>query len=283
VNARASGSLLRGSTVYLSGPMDFVMSRPDERNFGWRSRISDVLEAWDVRIFDPWFKPSVRNLERDYGLEDETSAAARAAWDFTPGKKGARIRSQLASGFWPVMHIDLRMVDLSDFVIATCPTNLYSVGTPHEIVLARQQRKPVLLVSPPVRYLRWHELEQRLAGDDDLKALLAEVKTEVVVRENEDGVPSQWYMSLVDSESFFDGFGWASYRSAFGWPENYLDDREADPHVPVRPLLPFLDDLRDGVVPQRWRRDGGDFVTNDDWLLLEARAKEREEPTPPRG
>lgn len=41
------------------------------------------------------------------------------------------------------MHIDLRMVDMSDFVIAYCPTNIYSVGTVHEIVVTREQHKPV--------------------------------------------------------------------------------------------------------------------------------------------
>jgi hypothetical protein len=59
------------------------------------------------------------------------------------------------------------MVDTSDFVIAYCPTNVYSVGTPHEIVLCRQQRKPVLFVSPQVTFdsldgLRAH-LRQREA------------------------------------------------------------------------------------------------------------------------
>ena len=62
-------------------------------------------------------------------------------------RPGAR---RCAEAFWPALHIDLRMVDTSDFVIAYCPTNVYSVGTPHEIILARQQRKPVLFVSPPV-------------------------------------------------------------------------------------------------------------------------------------
>jgi len=44
------------------------------------------------------------------------------------------------------------MMDTSDFVICYCPTNIYSVGTPHEIILARQQRKPVLFVSPYVDF-----------------------------------------------------------------------------------------------------------------------------------
>jgi hypothetical protein len=272
----APGSLLNGSTVYLSGPMDFVVSRDEEATVGWRSRITDVLEAWGVRVFDPWFKPAVRNLGR-YGLEDETSTDARKDWVFDDDPDGARTRSRLSGDFWPVMHIDLRMVDLSDFLVACCPTNLYSVGTPHEIVVARQQRKPVLLVSPPVRYPRWRELEQKLADLQDLRSLLAAAGREVVVRENPTGVPSQWYMTLVGSESFFDGFGWAGYRERFGWPENYLDERERGEHAPRRPLLPYLEALGEGRLPQRWDRAGDRYRDNDDWLLLEKQAEERED------
>jgi len=268
-------SLLQGSTVYLSGPMDFVMSRADESREGWRSRITDVLEAWGVRVFDPWFKPAVRNLSR-YGIEDETSTEARKRWVFDDTAEGATTRSELASAFWPVMHIDLRMVDLSDFLIACCPTNLYSVGTPHEIVVARQQRKPVLLVSPPVRYPRLRELKRKLGDRPELRELLDTVTQEVVARENRTGVPSQWYMVLVDSDSFFDGFGWAEYKDEFRWADNYLDEREAGRYRPARPLLPYLDALRHGRLPQRWDRDTNEYRDNDDWLLLAKQAEEEE-------
>src|SRR5205814_2820767 len=36
---------LRGARVYLSGPMDFVASRADEKKLGWRNRIGDFLRA----------------------------------------------------------------------------------------------------------------------------------------------------------------------------------------------------------------------------------------------
>jgi hypothetical protein len=171
----------------------------------------------------------------------------------------------------PVMHIDLRMVDLSDFVIASCPTNLYSVGTPHEIVVARQQRKPVLVVSPPVRYPIWRDLEARAATDKSLAVLVAAAKQEVVAIENASGTPSQWYMTLVGSEAFFDGFGWSAYQSPFRWRANYLDAREHP--APVRPLLPYLDAIRTGVRPQRWDAKSRSFRDNDDWLLLERRSR----------
>ena len=252
------------------------MSREEERRLGWRSRISDVLESWGTEVFDPWFKPLVRNLGR-YGVEDETTTEAREAWVFEDTPEGALARSQLSGAFWPIMHVDLHMVDLSDFLIACCPTNLYSVGTPHEIVVARQQRKPVLVVSPQVRYPHWNELRRRVADDPELSALVGAAAHEGVVRENLAGVPSQWYMTLVGSESFFDGFGWASFRDDFEWPTSYLDEREAAPHEPVRPLLPYLDALRHRRLPQRWDRTANSYRDNDDWLLLERRAREEDE------
>src|SRR5476649_85759 len=113
------------------------------------------------------------------------------------------------------------MVDTSDFTIAYVPTNIYSVGTVHEIVLARLQRKPVLFVSPPVTFPALEELREHLRARQDERALdlLARLALEVPIKPNERGIPSLWYMPLVGSGNFFDGFGFAEYREKFGWSE----------------------------------------------------------------
>ena len=54
--------LLQGARVYLSGPMDFVVSRAAEKQSGWRNREGEFLQALGVTVFDPWFKPDVRGL-----------------------------------------------------------------------------------------------------------------------------------------------------------------------------------------------------------------------------
>lgn len=101
---------------------------------------------------------------------------------------------------------------------------------------------------------------------------------EVVVRENASGTPSLWYTTLVGSEGFFDGFGWPAYRLAFDWEPNYLDEREAAPHEPDRPLLPYLQQIHEGRHrPQRWDSRSKRYRDNDDWLLLRAQATERED------
>ncbi len=51
---------LRGARVYLSGPMDFVASRADEKKLGWRNRVDDFPREKGAIVFDPWFKPEVR-------------------------------------------------------------------------------------------------------------------------------------------------------------------------------------------------------------------------------
>src|SRR5262249_33171709 len=143
-------------------------------------------------------------------------------------REGAKRRSACAEQFWPALHIDLRMVDTSDFVIAYCPTNVYSVGTPHEIILCRQQRKPVLFVSPrvtfPARDDRGRHWEKR--ADGAALALLTRLEEEVPIKPNPSGVPSQWYMPLIGGEHFFDGFGFHLYQDVFDWKPIPLDEHE---------------------------------------------------------
>lgn len=258
--------LLSGARVYLSGPMDFVASRADEKTHGWRNRVSQFLKSLEVTVFDPWFKPGVRGL-KEYGKEGEATTSARTAWTYQQGPEGAQARAEVAESFWPALHIDLRMVDTSDFVICYCPTNIYSVGTPHEIVMARQERKPVLFVSPYVTFSKLQELREHLKSDTEGLILLGELAKEVPINENLNASPSLWYMPLIGGEHFFDGFGFAQYIERFGWPESPVDKNERI-HPPRKPLLPFIEKAN-RELPKKWDRRTGQFVTNDDWLLWE--------------
>jgi hypothetical protein len=264
--AAEASNLLQGARVYLSGPMDFVASRADEMKYGWRNRIGEFLRKLGVTVFDPWNKPEVRGLY-EYGREGLDTTDVRDQWDYAPGQKGAAARAAVSGNFWETMHIDLRMVDTSDFVIAYCPTNIYSVGTPHEIVVCRQQHKPVLFVSPPVTFPSLAQLRDHLnsAGDAKGLELLAKLEREVPIKQNPAGIPSLWYTTLVGGESFFDGFGFAQYARQFGWAPSPLDEHEARYH-PKRPLLPFLEELK-AELPLNWDDRMKQYVRNDDWLL----------------
>jgi hypothetical protein len=265
--SRAAPGLLSGARVYLSGPMDFVASRAVEKRSGWRNRVSEFLRRLGVTVFDPWFKPEVRGLH-EYGREDEATTKERERWTFRPGPVGARARAACAGKFWSSMHIDLRMVDTSDFVIAYCPTNIYSVGTPHEIIACREQRKPVLFVSPPVEFPALDELAGHLEARNDRRGrrLLDQLVAQVPIKANPEGVPSLWYMILVGGERFFDGFGFDRYRDAFPhWQDSPLDAVERR-RPPVRPLLPYLERVS-RELPKRYDRGARRYVPDEDWLL----------------
>ena len=262
----AKPNLLRNTRVYLSGPMDFVASREVEKKFGWRNRVSEFLQELGVTVFDPWFKPEIQGV-KEYGREDETTAKVRAQWSFDPSEKGASARASCADHFWPALHMDLRMVDTSDFIVAYVPTNVYSVGTPHEIILCRSERKPVLFVSPPVKFPALDRLRDHLSkkGDSEGSRMLKDLEVQIPIKENPDGSPSLWYMPLIGGEHFFDGFGFAQYRDRFKWQRVEMDDRE-DAEPPQKPLLPFLESLN-RQLPQKWDRHQKKFGPNDDWLL----------------
>lgn len=256
---------MRGARVYLSGPMDFVASRIDEKKFGWRNRVGEFLRHLEATVFDPWFKPSVRGLE-EYGLEDVNTIHSRDEWTFAAGQEGDETRARCAERFWETLHIDLRMVDTSDFTVAYVPTNVYSVGTAHEIILSRQQFKPVLFVSPAVDFPTLDQLREHLQGDEKGSALLEKLATEVPIKNNPRAIPSLWYMPLI-GDTFFDGFGFEKYREQFGWPAIPMDEHERR-HPPQRPLLPYIERLAH-ELPKRWDNKLKKYVTNDDWLLWE--------------
>lgn len=251
--------------------MDFVASRAREQRYGWRNRVGEFLRSLGATVFDPWFKPAVRGLH-DYGREGSGSTDFREQWSFAPGSKGERARSRCVAKYWETLHVDLRMVDTSDFLVAYCPTNVYSVGTPHEIALARQQKKPVLFVSPPVEFPALDAIRKHLADRGDARGakLLDALVAQVPIKPNPRGIPSLWYMPLVGGGGFFDGFGFETYRKSFpGWKEIRID-REERRTPPRRPLLPFLEQLN-RELPRKWDFKSGRLRRDDDWLLWDLR------------
>ncbi len=265
---KKKANILANATVYLSGPMDFVASRVEEKKTGWRNRVAEFLEKRGTRIYDPWNKPDVLGMPH-YGKEDEFSTEKRQNWSYDDTEEGEHIRDELGSEFWPTMHIDLRMVDTADFLVSYCPTNVYSVGTVHEIIMASLQHKPILFVSPPVVFHSLEKLEKLLAqkGNSEAKALLDQLKIEAPLRPNPQALPSMWYMALLDGHYFFDGFGFARYMKEFNWKYGDLDKREED-FPPKRPLLRYLEKL-DHEIPKKHDLEQNKMVENADWLVFE--------------
>lgn len=275
-SVQGRAGFLKNARVYLSGPMDFVHSRKEEKKWGWRVRVGQFLQTLGATVFDPWSKPSVLGMY-GYGREGEKSARLRETWTFEQSPEGRAARKKCCQTFREIMHLDLRMVDISDFVIAYSPTNIYSVGTPHEIIVASLQHKPVLFVSPPVSFAAMDHLQKHLDQRKDTKGqrLLADLERQVPIKSNPRAVPSLWYMPLIGSENFFDGFGFAQYRDQFKWIPDPTDRLE-EKRPPQRPLLPFLEDLhRRGKAPETQDPVTGRMVPDDDWLLLDLARQNR--------
>lgn len=270
-NGAASAGILDRARVYLSGPMDFVASREEEKAKGWRTRVSQfLLERMGTTVFDPWNKPEVSGMPH-YGKEDEFTVDRRKLWTYADDEAGRAIRDSLSDEFWPTLHIDLRMTDLADFLIAYTPTNIYSVGTVHEIAMARLQHKPVLMVTPrlePSASVEALATHLKARGDDAGLALLEDMRTTSADRPNPTATPSLWYMAMLEREDyFFDGFGFENYRESMGW-EWYepLDGRESR-NPPQRPLLPYLE-LLNREIPKRFDAEAGRELENPDWLIF---------------
>ena len=189
-------NILEGTRVYLSGPMDFVGSRVIEKFLGWRSILTPILKALGITVLDPWNKPAIKG-HKNYGQEGTIYSKVEYEKDFWTNNN---TRARFETDFWETVHIDLRMVDLADFIISFVPTNIYSVGTVHETINARQQIKPVLMISPPVKYDYFPEIA---CLSDETKKVLKYYG----LKENPHGIPSQWYGNIVGGHYFFDGFG----------------------------------------------------------------------------
>jgi len=190
-------NLLEGTRVYLSGPMDFVGSRVVEKYLGWRAILTPILKTLKITVLDPWNKPKIKGLE-NYGREGIISSKSLYEKDFWINPE---TRAKFELDFWPTVHIDLRMCDLSDFLIAFAPTNIYSVGTVHEIIVARNQLKPTLVISPPIKYEFFPEIVKLPESTKQALKFYG-------LKENPNGLPSQWYGNIVGGNYFFDGFGW---------------------------------------------------------------------------
>jgi hypothetical protein len=264
----ATENVLSGATVYLSGPMDFVASRELEKKFGWRNRVGQFLRQFGTTVYDPWYQPPVKGMPH-YGEEDVNSNKKRQNWSFADNRAGDRARAELGDAFWPSLHTDLRMTDTADFLICFIPTNIYSVGTVHEIVTARLQQKPVLFVSPPVTFPVYEQLEAHFQeqGDQEGLRLLSELAAQAPLRPNPGAMPSMWYMALVDAHYYFDGFGFAKYADKFGWEAGALDEHEQE-FPPQRPLLPYLEKLN-RKIPKRYDLQQDKYVENPEWLIFE--------------
>jgi nucleoside 2-deoxyribosyltransferase len=120
---------LKNQRVYLAGAMDRV---PD-RGATWRDNITPFLKNLEVVVFDPLKKPT--NL----GKEDSSTASIKKQL------KHNLEYDKLSIIMKQIRAVDLRLVDISDFLIVNLDLDTHPCGTLEEIFLANRQKKPIII------------------------------------------------------------------------------------------------------------------------------------------
>lgn len=120
---------LKNQRVYLAGAMDRV---PD-RGATWRDSITPFLQELNIVVFNPISKPT------DVGLEDTDTHKIK-----TKLKEMQRY-DELTAMMKTIRAVDLRLVDMSDFMIVNLDLDTHPCGTLEEIFWANRQKKPILV------------------------------------------------------------------------------------------------------------------------------------------
>lgn len=120
---------LKNQRVYLAGAMDRV---PD-RGATWRDNITPFLEDLDIVVFNPISKPT------DVGLEDQDTHKIKSKL------KEMHRYDELSAMMKTIRAVDLRLVDMSDFLIVNLDLDTHPCGTLEEIFWANRQKKPIII------------------------------------------------------------------------------------------------------------------------------------------
>ena len=115
--------------TYLAGAMDRVA----DGGVGWRNRISPILKNMGITVLNPCDKPV------EVGLEDE---GTRSEIELL---KANNEYDKIRKEYGVIRTLDLRCVDISDFIIASIDIDVHACGTYEEITVANSQKKPVLI------------------------------------------------------------------------------------------------------------------------------------------
>lgn len=120
---------LLNQRVYLAGAMDRVVDRGN----GWRDNITPFLESLGIIVFNPIKKPTV------IGQEDEETHRLKVKL------KQEQNYEKLSEIMKIIRSVDLRLVDISDFLIVNLDLDIHPCGTYEEIFWANRQKKPIII------------------------------------------------------------------------------------------------------------------------------------------
>jgi nucleoside 2-deoxyribosyltransferase len=120
---------LNNQRVYLAGAIDRVA----DRGAGWRELITPFLQELGIKVFNPLKKPTGVGLEDDEVHSIKIKLRKELKYD------------ELANIMKTIRAVDLRMVDISDFLVVNLNIEHHACGTYEEIALANRSKKPILI------------------------------------------------------------------------------------------------------------------------------------------
>lgn len=120
---------LNGQRAYLAGAIDRVL----DRGVGWRDSISPFLKHLNISINDPLKKSG------KLGIEDSVTYSKKKIFKESKDYDGLSLLMK------EVRRVDLRLVDVSDFLIVNLDLDTHPCGTYEEIFWANRQKKPIIV------------------------------------------------------------------------------------------------------------------------------------------
>jgi len=120
--------ILNKCKVYTVGGMQYTDGRD------WRNKVKAELCPRGITVFDPYHKPFLNEIK-----EDEEARAALKEW--MDNEEYDRVTDRMKA----VRNDDLRICDLSDFIIMYIDPRLASWGSAEEFFTVNRMKKPIFL------------------------------------------------------------------------------------------------------------------------------------------
>jgi len=121
--------VLAGTKTYLAGNLEY-----SDESLSWRDLVETELSNLEIICLSPIKRTFDKQMvETKEDRERLKLIRQNGEWD------------EVASYMKEVVKKDLRLIDLSDFVIFNFEFEKPTFGTMHELVVAEQQRKPIFV------------------------------------------------------------------------------------------------------------------------------------------
>ena len=163
---------LNGQRCYLAGPID----HSEDDGIGWRIDMTKWLAERGVMALDPTDKRTSNTIFNEIGDEQKNLGQLRELGRF----------HELRNAMKPIVLADLRMVEISDFLIVYLDPSVQMCGTWEELFVGLRQHKPVFVVvkggKQKLNFWMFGRINPDFVFDsfEDVKNYLEEVDNETI-------------------------------------------------------------------------------------------------------